>query len=269
MRAILFLLLVLSGCATVQQVSPPLTAAGYTKRVVEQETVHLLEVNLNTHHVRPVKAPGLSTTSALAEKHGAVAAINGGFFQADGTPASVLVIDKQVLGFQSKPRAALGWSKDGASVLADRLTVTKTLPTFTSATGWTTSPQWEQLEFVVGGTPLLIHEFRILTDFASERVREHFLTLKHARSAICVRDSQQWVLVVVEGSSSLDSLFSKRSGFTMSELADFMHKELKCRFAINLDGGGSSTLVIDNVVVNKTTFGERSVSDAIGVFLKP
>lgn len=65
-------------------------------------------------------------------------------------------------------------------------------------------------------------------------------------------------------------------GLTKSELADYMIS-LGCESAINLDGGGSSTLFINGKVVNKITgdkdeaLGEhvqRPISDAIGYITK-
>ena len=64
---------------------------------------------------------------------------------------------------------------------------------------------------------------------------------------------------------------SKAVGLTILELANFM-KEMGCNEAINLDGGGSSTMYVDGKYVNES-FGDkdeaegqklvRPVSDAI------
>ncbi|WP_341791257.1 phosphodiester glycosidase family protein [Rickettsia endosymbiont of Gonocerus acuteangulatus] len=65
-------------------------------------------------------------------------------------------------------------------------------------------------------------------------------------------------------------------GLTETELADYMIS-LSCESAINLDGGGSSTLFINGKVVNKITGDEdealgenvqRPVSDAIVILQK-
>ena len=64
---------------------------------------------------------------------------------------------------------------------------------------------------------------------------------------------------------------SKSVGLTMLELANFM-KEMGCYEAINLDGGGSSTMYVDGKYINES-FGDkdeaegqklvRPISDAI------
>jgi exopolysaccharide biosynthesis protein len=55
------------------------------------------------------------------------------------------------------------------------------------------------------------------------------------------------------------------SGMTLTELADFM-KSLGCESALNLDGGGSTTMVIRNRAVNRPSDGqERNISSALMV----
>jgi exopolysaccharide biosynthesis protein len=264
----LIAILPLLNCATVGQLpATSVLASAYSKENVDGETVHLLAIDLTQFKVLPIKAAPLATTSDLASKHHALAAMNGGFYQADGTPAALLVIDKNVLGYQSKPRAALGWSNSG-DVVVDRVLYTKAHRHFVSVTGFSTPEQWEAMDFVLGGTPLLVHDYKVVESFEPEKVRENFLKYKHARTAVCIQDKRKWIFLAVEGSSVLhDKLpFLTRSGFTMRELAYFMAEHLKCKYAINLDGGGSTALVIDGTLVNQTTFGERKVSDVLGVF---
>lgn len=54
------------------------------------------------------------------------------------------------------------------------------------------------------------------------------------------------VFVVVEG-----RYFGFLGGMTMHELAEFMQM-LECSEALNLDGGSSSTLVIEGAVINES-----------------
>jgi exopolysaccharide biosynthesis protein len=56
---------------------------------------------------------------------------------------------------------------------------------------------------------------------------------------------------------------------TIEELAKLM-VELGCVEAMNLDGGGSTTMVIRNKVINSPSdaTGERPVSDALLVFTR-
>ncbi|MBQ3865404.1 MAG: phosphodiester glycosidase family protein [Clostridia bacterium] len=81
------------------------------------------------------------------------------------------------------------------------------------------------------------------------------------RTAIGIDGDGNWVFVVSDGRTD------ESEGLTLSELAAFM-KDLGCVTAYNLDGGGSSTMVFNGVVINQpTTSGrsvkERSVSDIV------
>ncbi len=130
---------------------------------------------------------------------------------------------------------------------------------------------WAEMEYIVGGTPVLVANGRVVTDFSVEQTLETFLTKQHPRTAIGIKPDGDWVFVVVEGRIPSISL-----GMTMNELAAFMHS-LGCVYALNLDGGGSSALYINDQLRN-TPSGEdedtpdaqrgdeRPVSDAILIF---
>lgn len=81
------------------------------------------------------------------------------------------------------------------------------------------------------------------------------------RTAIGIIDELHYVLVVSDGRTD------ESEGLTLYELAEFM-QALGAKIAYNLDGGGSSTMVFNGVVINNpTTSGktikERSVSDVV------
>ncbi|MEM7175079.1 MAG: phosphodiester glycosidase family protein [Chlamydiota bacterium] len=129
----------------------------------------------------------------------------------------------------------------------------------------TTADEWARCQFIVGGTPLLIQNGVKIDDFSSERTRETFLSGRHARTAVGILPNGHWVLVVVDRTDTCD-------GMTMSELCDLMADVLHCTHAINMDGGGSATMVCGNEVKNDPRGDEdeanqekiiRRVSDAI------
>lgn len=134
----------------------------------------------------------------------------------------------------------------------------------------TKADDWENLDFIIDGTPLLIFEEKIVDDFSREKVAKNFITEKYARSAIGLiekDDSYDIVLVVVECTSTPDN-----QGMTLAELAAFM-KNLGCSYAVNLSGGSSSTMIYKEKMVNipqqKGLFGfslflgEKEVSNAL------
>ena len=85
----------------------------------------------------------------------------------------------------------------------------------------------------------------------------------HPRTAVGYRKNGELVLVVIDG-RQVDS-----RGVDLMELAIIM-KDLGCVEAINLDGGGSSAMVIDGKLINRPsgTSSQREVMSAIAVSLK-
>ncbi len=91
-----------------------------------------------------------------------------------------------------------------------------------------------------------------------------FADNRHPRTAVGIsRDGSTIILVVVDGRTK------KSIGVTLPELADLMLK-FGAYNAINLDGGGSSTMAIMGKVVNSPSdaAGERPVSDALVVTVR-
>ncbi len=107
---------------------------------------------------------------------------------------------------------------------------------------FTTPEDWEAVDYVVGGTPLLIHKGKKLTDLDAERTIPSFLSNKHARTAVGILDNGHWLFVVVDQIDYQD-------GMTIDELSDLMLK-LGCTEALNLDGGGSSTMIFEGALKN-------------------
>lgn len=132
--------------------------------------------------------------------------------------------------------------------------------------GYTTSSDWVGLPFIVGGVPVLVRNGMPVKDFSCEQARYLFLQFRHARTAIGILPNGHWLLVVVDGEQPHIS-----KGMTIPELANFMF-QMGCREALNLDGGGSSTMVVQGTVVNDPMGDEdedqglkkvRKVGDAI------
>lgn len=246
-------------------------------------SIHVLTVNPKEHAIMPVRATGKDikreTVSTLAKRYQAVAAINGGFWKLNGNPAGILKIDHHWHGTPVKPRGAIGWSNNGETVIIDRVltnhdlnncpdeSLIETYPV--SDPHNTTSDQWKEVDHIVGGTPVLINKGSEIEDYSPEKTLETFLTKKHPRTAVGIKSNGEWVFVVVDG-----RFHGIYGGMTIRELADFM-LDLGCIEALNLDGGGSSTMVIDGVVINEPCGSLQengkqveAVSDAILIYNK-
>lgn len=118
----------------------------------------------------------------------------------------------------------------------------------------------EQAETVVGAGPLLVENGAVNVRAKEENIARDIAEGRAPRTALGVTKDRSIVLVVVDGRSS------NSCGMTLQELAEFMVK-LGCDSALNLDGGGSSEMVIKNRIVNHPSDGaERHVSMGVGFF---
>jgi hypothetical protein len=118
---------------------------------------------------------------------------------------------------------------------------------------------WKQATSVIGGGPQLIKNGRVEITNTAEKILPSFVSDGHPRTAIAKLKSGQILLVTVDGRQPGESI-----GMSLTMLADLL-LEFGAVEAINLDGGGSTTMVIRNKLVNKPSdaTGERPVSDAI------
>lgn len=246
-------------------------------------SIHILTVNPEDYAIVPVRATGESvkreTVATLAQRYGAIAAVNGGFWKRDGDPAGILKIANHWYAIPIKPRGAIGWKNNGKTVIIDRVLTNRTMDGLddssievvpVSSPPNTVAEQWREMEHIVGGAPVLIRNGKILNDYSSEQVSNSFLVKRHPRTAVGIKSTGEWVFVVVDG-----RFFGFLGGMTINELADFMLM-LGSMEALNLDGGGSSTLVIEGIVINESvgTIKENNkyveaVSDAILIFQTP
>ena len=114
---------------------------------------------------------------------------------------------------------------------------------------------------VVGGWPRILRDGEIVAGDAAtvEGTLSHNAEMRHPRSAIGFsRDSATLFLLTVDGRSE------HSGGVTLVELARFM-RQVGAWQAMNFDGGGSTTMVIDGAVVNvpSDNTGEREVGNAL------
>jgi hypothetical protein len=160
----------------------------------------------------------------------------------DTLPAGVEVpADGAVLAGRG---VAAGWLRG----LAPGDSVAWTLP-FHSAPG--------PVEELVGGFPLLLMDGEPVLNRVPT-IREAFAARRHPRSAVAIRPDGTILLVTVDGRQPGYS-----DGMTLAELTDLL-LELGAADALNLDGGGSTALVLRGVLVNRPSDPvERPVANAL------
>lgn len=115
------------------------------------------------------------------------------------------------------------------------------------------------VDFVVGGGPRLVRNGRPAAASDPGIYGPGFADARHPRTAAGVRADGRILLVTVDGRQP-----EKSVGMTIAELASLLI-ELGAVEAINMDGGGSTTMVAGGRVVNSPSdlSGERPVGDAI------
>lgn len=111
---------------------------------------------------------------------------------------------------------------------------------------------WLGVSEAVGGEPWLIKngEFSKRTDRHGLDAATPFASNRHPRTAVGVTREGHFLLVVVDGRQITSR------GATLREMAQLM-MDLGCVNAINLDGGGSSTMVVRGLVVNSPSDGQQ------------
>jgi uncharacterized protein YigE (DUF2233 family) len=120
---------------------------------------------------------------------------------------------------------------------------------------------WEGVRYAVGGGPTIVQDGKVHVTAHQEGFGGAVASGRAPRTAIGYTSSGQILMVTVDGRHPHYSV-----GCTLYELARLM-VSLGASNAINLDGGGSSTMVVAGKTVNRVSAGqERLVSNAIGIF---
>jgi len=187
--------------------------------------------------------------STIAADHAAVLAINGDYY---GFRDTGIVIRNGVI-YRDEP------ARDGLVLFADG-TVEAYDETATSAEELLAAGAWNTLSFgptvlADGQVPAGIEDIEIDTN-----VGNHSIQGEQPRTAVGVIGTNHLVLLVVDGR---DEGYSR--GATLPELGEIL-ADLGCTTGYNLDGGGSSVMILDGEVANQpSNHGERATSDILYV----
>lgn len=188
--------------------------------------------------------------SVIAENNDAIFAINGDYygFRSDG-----IVIRNGVIYRDEGTRTGLAFYRDGTMKAYDETT--------TTAQELLDAGVWNTLSFGPallenGGIPAGIDTVEVDTNFGN-----HSIQGSQPRTGIGILGPNHFLFVVVDGRSAG---YSK--GVTMTEFAEIF-QGLGCTEAYNIDGGGSSTMVFMDRVVNNPLGRnkERGTSDILYV----
>lgn len=126
----------------------------------------------------------------------------------------------------------------------------------------TLGPDWDKTQHALGAGPTLVKNGSVFLTTKLEEFPPDIAVGRAPRTAVGFKADGHILAVVVDGRQQ------HSIGMSLLELALFM-QELGATDAMNLDGGGSSEMVIKGKVVNKPSDGrERRVGDALTIISK-
>jgi exopolysaccharide biosynthesis protein len=197
----------------------------------------------------------LFLTSVLAEQAKAQVAVNGSFFNVkEGGAVDLIKIDGKILDTTFLTKGKRTFHQNSAIAFhKNRLKILR---------GDTMDVKWdEKLDYkdVMVTGPLLLWRGE-----NAPLSKTAFNDNRHPRTCACVTKKNELILLTVDGRTA------ESQGVSLPELRELM-RWLDCRDAINLDGGGSTTMYIGGVgVVNMPCDnkkfdheGERRVSNIL------
>ena len=212
--------------------------------------VHVARIDLNSSTIRITATResdrGL-TVSEFAKKNRALVAINADYFTKEMMP----------VGLTMGPCGVWDGTKDGTreGVIAvgdGRAEIYPQKEVMEEPEEWTNA--------AVSGWPMIVRNCKALTP-SQLPGSDAFTRAPHPRTAVGVSKNGDTMYFVVA-----DGRREGVPGMTLARLARFMREELGVCSALNLDGGGSSAMWVDDEIVNRPSDGtERRVADHLAV----
>jgi hypothetical protein len=225
------------------------------------------------------------SVSSFAQDLNARVVINGGFFRSDEgyadhvglllsdgiliKPATSSIVRNSIR--YETARAAIGFTKLDEVDICWVTSRDKTIYAWSApprhmpgqpdnALDYQKATKWEVRDALAAG-PALVINGKINVTIDQEVFFDTPLLKPHPRTAIGYTSKGALLMLVVDGRQP-----SSR-GVSLSELAKMMY-DLGAVEALNLDGGGSSTLVVNNELINRPLgqLAEREVVSAIATF---
>ena len=119
-------------------------------------------------------------------------------------------------------------------------------------------------EDITNGVSMLVKSGDVNLTWQQEKASRSFAEMRHPRTAVANLRDGKFLMAAVDGRQPGLSV-----GMTLKELAEYL-LSLGAVDAMNLDGGGSTTMYLDGKVVNTPSDkeGERKIGDAIVVTLR-
>lgn len=233
------------------------------------QNVNVLEVDLNNESYKiTFKYTDRDSTSAIGRRFGAIAAVNATYEQ-DATYCRVNGVNHSevsVLPCDPDESKALRFWKHEAAIVSDG---ERRIGMIHGAKGQDdviqggiqASDIYDRLSEpdIFSGAPMLIDAYdpvgarfvpAVYDDFSIDDFERNFESedyrrhqgVRHPRTAVALTEDNDILFIVVDGRFE-----GKASGMSARELTNFLIKHFNPKWAVNFDGGGSSTMYIDSV----------------------
>lgn len=131
------------------------------------------------------------------------------------------------------------------------------------------APAHAKLMEALSGGPRILRNGGVSIEVEEERLSRSFADKRHPRTAIGYsQNAEVLFLIVVDGRQpgySVGMSLEELAEFMRTRLAEFSRAKVNAYQGLNLDGGGSTTMVVSEQVVNKPSdpTGERPVVNAL------
>jgi exopolysaccharide biosynthesis protein len=206
--------------------------------------IHSLRINPKKVKIRVLNSPDYrqkrSTVKELAQKSGAIAVINGGFFDTEDNHLGLLIRDGETVSRYLKRDWGIFMIKNDKPFII------------------------HSADFIMSGdiTQAVQVGPRLIAGRKIPKLKKQF----SRRSAVGI-DKKGYLVLLVSGNSSETGILD------LTELAQFMEIPrrrggLGCSYALNLDGGASTQLYVKTENFSLDLPGLSAVTNGIGVFQK-
>jgi uncharacterized protein YigE (DUF2233 family) len=252
-RTILFFsaLLLATTAAFGQSAWEPVAPGVDYEHVVEGSMdIHVARIDLTNPKVRIISTRQSEVgtrVSDFAKRHHAFVAINGDYFDKVAKPVGLVV-------------GPCGPWSDTKDTSREGVVAFGTARAEIRTQSEVMDPPEPWIATAVSGWPMLVRECHALTS-AELPGSDAFTRSPHGRTAVgLTKDAHTAYFVVADGRRK------DAPGLTLGQLAAWMAETLDVCSAINLDGGGSSAMWVDDRIVNRPSDGsERRVGDHLAV----
>lgn len=270
-------------------------AYSYEKRTGGKHVIHIVTIDPKAYQAEIVKsndgAYGRETVASMAKRAKAKIAINGGFFEIGGdrdgnatgtlvikghgykvknqTQALVLINDGKISLAQDNPKKHIAGEVSIISGIPFLIKNTKIVSDLRKKkSSFNTKPHARTALGIKadGSIVIVVVEHQYTRDLTAITAGEVQALVQQKGKALAEHYHHKNVdeITLSELKTTLKQEFIAKSGpqgVSILELAALM-KDLGCKDALNLDGGGSSTLWIAGKVVNRT-IGDKDEADSI------